>query len=344
MMKTVLAKSSTQMLVALACALTLFCLPAIAADWVLADLSIFFSYALFACSLAFVWGHCGLLCLGQAVFFGVGAYAMSFVTLGMIPGADGLVSTWLGLVAAMLAPALIAYLLGLFLFSAKGLQGPFFGIVTLAVAFILERLFINWEFAGGLNGLMNVPPINLGLNGGGYDLWETVPLYYAALLVLVLGFLALAAIMASPWGLAAKAIASHEERTMALGYDTVQYKTNAFAIGAAAAGLAGALFVAQFGFVSPSLIGFGLSAEVLIWVALGGRGMLVAAALGAIAVRLLESNLSSVFQETWLLIMGGLFVVCVMFLPRGLFGEAIFQIDRLRKAAGNRPERSAMSG
>jgi urea transport system permease protein len=329
-----LANTDTQTLTALACLVVLIALPAIASDWLLADLSIYFSYALFAASLAFVWGHCGLLCLGQAVFFGLGAYAMSFVTLGMVPGAENIVSTWIGIAAAMILPALFAYVLGIFLFSAKGLEGPFFGIVTLAVAFVLERLFINWDFAGGLNGLMNVPPVNLGLNGDGFEVWETVPLYYIALAVFSFGFLALSLVLRSRWGLASRALSLHETRTRALGYDTTSYKASAFAIGAAFAGLAGALFVAQFGFVSPSLIGFTLSAEVLIWVALGGRGMLIAACLGAILVRLLESNLSSLFEETWLLFLGGLFVACVMFLPRGLIGDIIHRLDMVRARAG----------
>jgi len=235
-----LKKTDAQQSVSMIMLLILIAAPVVLPEWLVAEFSIYFSYALFAASLAFVWGHCGLLCLGHAVYFGIGAYAMSFTTLGMIPGLDHLVSTWIGLAAAMIAPAVFAYLLGFFLFSAKGLEGAFFGIVTLAVAFILERLFINWDYAGGLNGLLNVPPL----------------------------------------------------------------------------------------FVSPSLIGFTLSAEVLIWVALGGRGMLVAACAGAILVRLLESNLSSVFGDTWLVFLGAFFVITVMYLPRGLFGEAIHFIQR----------------
>ena len=323
-----LKKTDAQQSVSMIMLLILIAAPVVLPEWLVAEFSIYFSYALFAASLAFVWGHCGLLCLGHAVYFGIGAYAMSFTTLGMIPGLDHLVSTWIGLAAAMIAPAVFAYLLGFFLFSAKGLEGAFFGIVTLAVAFILERLFINWDYAGGLNGLLNVPPLNLGLNGDGYELWDTLPLYYAALFFLGVGFILLGSVMRSRWGVAAKAISLHETRTRALGYDTTRYKSTAFAIGASIAGLAGALFVAQFGFVSPSLIGFTLSAEVLIWVALGGRGMLVAACAGAILVRLLESNLSSVFGDTWLVFLGAFFVITVMYLPRGLFGEAIHFIQR----------------
>ncbi len=315
--------------------LPLLVLPALVPEWQLSELSIFFTYALFAVSLAFVWGHCGLLSLGQAVFFGIGAYGMSLVTLGMVPLLEEVRSTWLGFLVAIAAAALFANLLGRFLFSAPRLQGPFFGIVMLAVAFVVERLAINWTYIGGLNGLLNVPPVTLGLNGDGAEIWETLPVYYIALLVLAAVVFGLGLVMRAPFGIVLKAIRGHESRTRALGYDSVRYKVRAFTLGGAIAGLAGALFVTQFSFVSPPLIGFALSAEVLIWVAVGGRASLVAAALGAILVRSLESGFSSLLGEAWLVILGGLFVASVMFLPRGLIGEAIHLIDRfLRRRAG----------
>ena len=106
-----------------------------------------------------------------------------------------------------------------FLFLAGGLQGAFFGIVTLAMAFIVERLAINWDYAGGLNGLMNVPPINTGLNGGGAEVYDAWPLYYINLAVLAAGIGVLAALMRSRYGLVLRAIRGHEARTRMLGYD-----------------------------------------------------------------------------------------------------------------------------
>ena len=289
-----------------------------------------FAYGLFAASLAFVWGHCGLLCLGQAVYFGIGAYAMSVVTLGKLPGAGGLVSSWLGLALALALPALFANLLARFLFYGQGLRGAFFGIVTLAVAVIVERLATNWSYLGGLNGLINVPPLRLGLNGGGREIIEPIGVYYVALGVAALTLLGLAALIRSRFGVALKAIHDNEQRTSFLGYDTARYKTTAFTIGAAAAGLAGALFVTQFGFASPSLIGFGLSAEVLIWVAVGGRGMLAAAFLGAIAVRTLEGVLSESLGLYWPLALGLIFILSVLAFPRGLIGELLHQFEQRR--------------
>lgn len=127
-------------------------------DWQIGQLTIYLTYGLFAMSLALIWGQCGLLCFGQAVFFGIGAYAMSLVTLGLVPGLEAWPSSYLGLLAAMALPAAAANLLGRFLFYGKGLHGAYFGIVTLAIAVVAERLATNWDYAGGLNGLMNIGP------------------------------------------------------------------------------------------------------------------------------------------------------------------------------------------
>jgi len=296
--------------------------PLAMSSWQLGQLTLFFTYGLFAMSLALVWGHCGMLCFGQALFFGIGAYAMSLVTLGKIPGLENVPSSYLGLVLAVLAPAAVANLLGRFLFYGRGLQGAYFGIVTLAIAVVAERLAINWNYIGGLNGLMNVPPVNLGLLGDGFEIWDTVPVYYLTLTVAVVVYLLLESFIRSRYGIVLRAIRDNQERTAFFGYDTTSYKITAFTLSAAVAGLAGALFVTQFGFASPPLIGFGLSTEVLIWVAMGGRTFLLAAFLGALVVRGLESFLSEMLGPYWLLVLGASFVLTVIFFPRGLVGES----------------------
>jgi len=312
-------------------ALALFLgLPAVSADWLLGDLAIYFSYALLAVSLAFAWGFCGLLSLGHAVYFGIGAYAMSTLTLGMLPGLEAVRSTWLGLAFAAAAAGAAAWTIGWFTFAGRGLHGAFFGIVTLALAVVFERLAINWDWIGGLNGLMNVPPIVLGLNGDGHELWEPVPVYYVMLGALAIVVAGLTVFQRSDWGLALAALRENELRARTLGYDTGAMKRRAYALSGSVAGLAGALFVVQFGFVSPSLIGFALSTEALIWVALGGRGELVAAALGVIALRLLEGQLSSRLDAWWPLVLGLIFMAVVVLLPRGVFGEAIHRLTRMR--------------
>jgi ABC-type branched-subunit amino acid transport system permease subunit len=153
--------------------LVLAALPAVLGDWQTSQLALFFCYGIFAMSLAFVWGHGGLLCFGQAVFFGIGAYAMSLYTLGMFPWQAGAGGSLAGLGLAVLAPAAFAYLLGRFLFHGKGLRGAYLGIVTLAIAVIAERLAINWDFAGGLNGLMNVPPLTIPSPVKPMEIWDS---------------------------------------------------------------------------------------------------------------------------------------------------------------------------
>jgi ABC-type branched-subunit amino acid transport system permease subunit len=306
-------------------------LPLAVASWAAADFGVYFAYAIFAVSLAFLWGHAGLLSLGHAVYFGIGAYTMSVVTLGMVPGLPDLRSTWLGLIAAVLLAGLAAGALGWFFFANRGLRGAFLGIVTLALAVVVERLAINTLWLGGMNGLMSVPPITLGLNGGGPEIYDPITVYYVLLAVLALVIVLMMAVAASPFGLALASVRENELRAATLGHNVASLKIRAFAISGALAGLSGALFVTQFSFASPSLIGFALSADVLIWVALGGRGVLVAAALGAIAVRFLESRLSNALGAAWPLAVGALFMVSVVLFPRGVFGEAVARLDGWRR-------------
>ncbi len=278
-------------------------LPLLAPAYLLSDLAIYFAYALFAGSLAFAWGHCGLLVLGHAVSFGLGAYTMSIVTLGMIPGLPELRSSWLGLIMAMLLPAAVAGLLGLLFFGGRSLKGPFFGIVSLALAVLVERLAIQSNWLGGMNGLMSVPPLTLGINGGGPEIYDPLPVYGVMLGALALGLLLLRITMRGRFGLALAALRENELRAQSLGHDVAALKIRAFMLSGLLAGLAGALFVVQFGFASPSLIGFSLSAEVLIWTALGGRGHPVAAALGAITIRWLDAQFSGDLGALWPLIL-----------------------------------------
>lgn len=304
-------------------------LPAIVPDWALPDLAVYFAYAIMAASLAFVWGHVGLLSLGHAVYFGLGAYAMSIVTLGMVPGLPDLRSSWVGLAAAILVAGVAAFLLAAFFFAARGLRGAFFGIVTLALAFIFERIAINSSWLGGMNGLMSVPPLTLGLNGTGFEIYDPLPLYFAMLGCLAAVIAVLGLITGSRFGLALAAVRENELRAWTLGHDVRRLRILAFTVSGMIAGLAGALFVSQFGFASPSLIGFSLSADVLIWVALGGRGSPVAAALGAITVRFLENQLSGSLGIWWPLAAGALFMISVVALPRGLYGEVLARAENL---------------
>src|SRR5204862_149541 len=164
------------------------------------------------------------------------------------------------------------------------------------------------------------PPLRYRWGGRPVDVVDAVPVYYVMRAAAVLVYMLLLALERSPVGTALRAVRDNEQRTMYFGFDIPVYKTFSFVVSAAVAGLAGALFATQFGFVSPALIGVPLSTEVLIWTALGGRDVLLAAFLGALVVRSVESALSEALAYYWLLALGALFVTSVVVFPRGLLG------------------------
>lgn len=290
-------------------------LPLLIDDFTLSQLSIYYCYGILAMSLALIWGQVGLLCLGQAIFFGMGAYSMSLITLGMVPGISQM-TMWTGLLASVILPMLLAYAVSFLLFNGSKLDGAFLGLVTLALAVVAERFFEHWRYAGGVNGLFNIPP--LSFNG---DYLSEKEVYYITLMTAIVITVGLYALKSSSLGVLLKTIRENESRTNHLGVNTIRIKMLTFILAAGIAGLAGALFVTQFFFVSPNLVGFGLSTEVLIWVAVGGRFSFTAAFLGAITVRLMENYLGDAFGHYWQLILGLLFIAIVLFFPKGIFGK-----------------------
>ncbi len=293
--------------------------PLIGDAYLTVQLTQFVVYGIFAMSLSLVWGYAGILCFGHAVFFGLGAYTMALTTKNMIPGISGFMTTSvMAIVMSILVVAIFAAVLGYFLFYGR-LSGPYLGIVTLAIAVIAERIAVKWYYIGGFNGLINVPTLSFA----GWELIDQNVLYY---FIVVIGFgvyIFCDRIVRSPFGTILAAVRSNEIRAEFFGYNIAQYKIIIFATGAAVAGLAGALFAAVTEFVSPTMLGFGLSTEVLIWVALGGKEILLASFLGAMLVRMLEAFLSDLLTYYWILILGIFFVVCVMFFPKGVFGNLL---------------------
>jgi ABC-type branched-subunit amino acid transport system permease subunit len=277
-------------------------------------------------SLALIWGRAGLLCFGQAMFFGIGAYAMAISTKGM--AGEALASTYLGLLLAIGAAGLFAAVLGYFLFWGRGLSGPYLAIVTLAIALILERLLNNWYALGGYNGLLDVPPLTFATLGVGDEYWDPASQFYVILAITAAAYLGLEALLRSPFGILLSAIKTDPERAAFFGYRVMGLRVLVLAIGAGIAGLAGGLFAAVEGFVSPTLIGFLLSTEVLIWVALGGREVLLAAFLGAIAVRWIESSLADLFGDYWILALGLVLMASVVLLPKGLIATPLERLGR----------------
>jgi branched-chain amino acid transport system permease protein/urea transport system permease protein len=288
-------------------------------DYLIAMLTQFIIYGVFAMGLSLVWGYTGILCFGHAVFFGLGAYAMALATKNMIPGIPAILTTSLGAILLALAiVTLFAVVLGYFLFYGR-LSGPYLGIVTLAIAVIAERIAVKWYYIGGFNGLINVPPLSIA----GWEIYNFKVLFYVILVIGLAVYLICNRIVRSPFGTILAAVRDNEMRAEFFGYNIARFKIIIFAIGAAVAGLAGALFAAVTEFVSPTMLGFGLSTEVLIWVALGGKEVLLASFLGAVLVRVLEAFLSDILTYYWILILGMFFVFCVMFFPKGVFGNLL---------------------
>jgi urea ABC transporter permease protein UrtC len=297
----------------------LIILPLLGDDYLIVQLTQYLVYGIFAIGLSLVWGYGGILCFGHAVFFGLGAYVMALTAKGMIPGISGILTTSLmGIIIAVVVVALFAVVLGYFLFYGR-LSGPYLGIVTLAIAVIAERIAVKWYYIGGYNGLVNVPPLSIA----GWEIMSIKPLFYVILAIALGVYLVCDRIVRSPFGTILAAVRDNEVRAEFFGYNIAGFKIMIFAIGAAVAGLAGALFAAVTEFVSPTMLGFGLSTEVLIWVALGGKEVLLASFLGAMLVRILESYLSDLLTYYWILILGLFFVFCVMFFPKGVFGNLL---------------------
>ena len=288
-------------------------------DYLTVQLTQYIVYGIFAMSLSLVWGYAGILCFGHAVFFGIGAYVMALITKGMVPGFSGfLTSSWVGLLMAIVSVAFFALILGYFLFYGR-LSGPYLGIVTLAISVIAERVAVNWYYIGGFNGLTEIPALSFF----GWEVRGIKTLFYFILAVALGLYILCDWITRSPFGTILAAIRDNETRAEFFGFNSANYKIATFSIGASVAGLAGALFATVTEFVSPTILGFGFSTEVLIWVALGGKEVLVASFLGAVVVRMLEAFLSDILTYYWIMILGLFFVVCVMFFPRGIFGSLL---------------------
>lgn len=277
-------------------------------------------YAIFAMSLDLIWGYVGIISFGHAVFFGLGGYLMTLVTKQMIPYITAFHSTYAGLIFGIGISGLFAVLLGYFLFYSR-IAGPYFAIIMLAIAVIFERIATDWYYVGGFNGIFDIPPLTASVPLlFAYEITQPILLYYVILGITVAVYLLCYRIVRSPFGSIIAAIKDNEERVEFFGYNISTYKIRIYAISAGLAGLAGALFASVFSYVGPTILGFTMSTEVLIWVILGGKGTLIGAMLGAILVRFLEAFLSDIMAYYWILLLAFFFIICVMFFPKGLFG------------------------
>ncbi len=265
-------------------------------------------FALFAMSLDLLIGYTGMASLGHAAYFGIAAYATGLLALKL----NWLV--WLALPAGLLAAALAAALFGML---ALRTRGSYFLMITLALSQVVWGIAFGWRtLTGGDDGLPDVPRPNLGF---GLTLTDSTAFYYFVLILVGLGALFLARIVASPFGYALRGIRESETRMVALGYSVRHYRLAAFVIAGTFAGLAGCLYVYYNRFVSPDYLQVVRSAEVLLMVILGGAGTLIGPAFGAALIVLLE-NVVSAYTERWLVVLGVIYILVALFAPRGIAG------------------------
>ena len=283
----------------------------------LQQLTTYLILGLFALSVDLLWGFGGMLSFGQATFFGLGCFSYAVVTTGRIapiPPEAGL----LGMALGTAIPIVIAVLLGYFLFYGK-VTGPYFTIVTLALAFLVSSLALTWPaLFGGWTGIPRVPPLKLDFLGLSFK--SPINGFFLAAVMCVIMVMLFRWILDSRFGLMVSGLSDNEERLEFLGASVARLKLMIFVLSAALAGFAGGLFAANSGYVSSDLLGITVSTEAVVFVAVGGRRTLVGALLGAIVVRGMSYWLGGVALEYWQLFMGIMFIIVVLFFQSGLLG------------------------
>ncbi|ACF02685.1 urea ABC transporter, permease protein UrtC [Rhodopseudomonas palustris TIE-1] len=306
-------------------------------------------YALLALSIDLIWGYCGILSLGHGAFFALGGYAMGMYLMRQI-GTRGVYANptlpdfmvflnwkelpwywygfdmfWFAAVMVLLVPGLLAFCFGWLAFRSR-VTGVYLSIITQAMTYALLLAFFRNDFGfGGNNGLTDFKDI-LGFNVQADG--TRAALFMLSCLALAIGFFICRAVVTSKLGKVLIAIRDAESRTRFLGYRVESYKLFVFTLSACMAGVAGALYVPQVGIINPSEFAPGNSIEAVIWVAVGGRGTLVGAALGAIVVNYAKTVFTSgPLAPYWLFMLGALFVAVTLLLPKGIVGTVNAWLD-----------------
>ena len=329
--------------------------------WSVSLIGKYMCFALLALSVDLVWGYCGILSLGHGAFFALGGYAMGMHLMRRIGDRgvyghpelpdfmvfldwDSLPWYWLGFdsfafaaVMALLVPGALAFAFGWFAFRSR-VTGVYLSIVTQAMTFALMLAFFRNDMGfGGNNGLTDFKDLL------GFDLQDGATrngLFVATGLALAGGLVLCRFIVASRLGRVLIAVRDAESRTRFLGYRDAHYKLFVFVVSAMLAGAAGALYVPQVGIVNPGEFSPANSIEIVVWVAVGGRGTLYGAVLGAVLVNYAKSYFTGALPEVWLFVLGGLFIGSTLFLPKGIVGA----LARARAAVAARRAGAATEG
>jgi branched-chain amino acid transport system permease protein len=284
-------------------------------------------FAIFACAFNLLLGYTGLLSFGHAAFLGAAAYGT-----GWLVRSAGL-SPEFGVVAGVVIASTLGLLVGL---VAIRRQGIYFAMITLALAQMVYFICLQARFTGGEDGLQDVPR---GTLFGLIRLGDDRAMYYVVLAVFVAVFLGIVRIVHSPYGQVLKAIRDNEPRAISLGYDVDRYKLLAFVLSCTIAGLAGSLKTLALGFVTLSDVHWALSGEVILMTLLGGMGTFAGPVVGAFVVIGLQNLLADRVGSWVTVIIGGIFVVCVLAFRRGLVGELQHMLSHSKVAADERRTR-----
>ncbi|MGJ8677258.1 MAG: urea ABC transporter permease subunit UrtC [Akkermansiaceae bacterium] len=297
-------------------------------------------YAVLAISLNMLWGYTGLLCLGQCLFFALGGYAFGMylmLNIGIDPvyktdlpdfmdfmGITKLPAYWVpfkhpvvAIIGALVVPGIVGFVFGVLAFRSR-IKGVYFSILTQALTYAAALLFFRNEFGfGGNNGFTDFKFI-LGADINEESTTRNLFLASAALLALVYWFIAW--ILQTKFGKIQQAIRDSENRVRFSGYSTTHFKVFIFTVSAMIAGAAGALYVPQAGIINASEMWPTKGLDIVVWVALGGRGSKWGPVIGAILVNFLKSWASRAYPDHWILILGIIFVLVVLFMPDGIVG------------------------
>lgn len=297
-------------------------LPVVLDLYTLLQITLYVIFAILALSLAFIWGYGGILCFGHSAFFGLGAYAyaVSIINIG---------DSTLPLLIAMALPAAFAAALGYFMFYGR-ISDVYVGVITLTVTLIFYNVInstagpqyhIGEALLGGFNGMPNVPALNVPFQPDN-NLEPAGMFEFCAALLLGVYF-GLHAVLRTRFGRVLVAVRENEQRVEFLGYDARLHKLVAFSLGGGLAGLAGCLFTAWGNFVSPTVFSVVQSAEIIIWLMVGGVGTLLGPVIGAIAISWLTLQIGTQQTVNANVVLGAVLLVFVLLVPRGIMPMVI---------------------
>ncbi|NMM43062.1 branched-chain amino acid ABC transporter permease [Rhodospirillaceae bacterium KN72] len=301
-------------------------------------LTVLIIYGMLALSLGLIWGYGGILCFGQAVFFGLGAYSYAIAATNI---GESTVPFLLGIAI----PFAFAFLLGAMMFYGR-LSDVYLGVITLVVTLIFYK-FVNStagpEYVignarlGGFNGIPGFQTLNVPGDPGAYI--YDIDFYYFCGVALLVVYALVRWLLASPFGRVAVAIRENEQRVELMGYDVRFRKTVLFAVGGAIAGLSGTLFASWAEIVTPGMFSLAQSAEIIIWCIVGGLGTLVGPVVGAMALAYLKFLLGQQSLVDTTLVFGLILVLSVLFLPRGVV-PTLGLLGRKRRGGGSSRRRA----